>query len=141
LGKDPWYAALSGNSTALTYTRPQENGDEMTAIIDKLTLMSESPAGEADFENWLEMHDAFAFLYKNTHTDEFAVYASDRHSFVHTIAVPAMLLTPVNVEDLMGWNFSAYSSWGITIRASEPPDCWISPPLTLAALYSIRASD
>jgi hypothetical protein len=38
-------------------------------------------------------------------------------------------VTPVDVEDLMGWNVDPYSSWGIAIDFSEPRAARISPPL------------
>jgi hypothetical protein len=57
------------------------------------------------------------------------VYATIQHAFMHAIAVPMSLVNPPNVEDLMLWNCTATSSWGVCTTFSEPRSISISPPL------------
>jgi len=101
----------------------------MSDVVLSLSQMSGPPEGKEAFDAWLQMDSALAFLRDNAEQDEFVVYPSNRSTFVHAILVPASLVSPPNTDDLMSWNGSADSSWGIDARFSQPPSVWISPPL------------
>jgi hypothetical protein len=100
----------------------------MAVVVDRLNRISEAPSQE-DFDSWLGMGSALDFLRDNSQQDEFVVYASNRSSFIHAILAPASSLSPPDIDDLMSWNCNPSSSWGITVRFSEPRSVWISPPL------------
>jgi hypothetical protein len=101
----------------------------MTNLTDELRRLSTPPENQEDFNAWLEFSDAFKFLRANLNEAEFVVYAGLAHTFIHAIAVPASLLAPPNVEDLMAWNCNATSSWGISQTYSDTPTVTISSPL------------
>jgi hypothetical protein len=99
-------------------------------VVDRLNRISEPPSQKEDFDTWLEMGSALDFLRDNSQQDEFVVYASCHStSFIHAILAPASSLNPPDIDDLMSWNCSPTSSWGITVRFSEPRSVWISSPL------------
>lgn len=101
----------------------------MTTATKALKEISTPPTAQNTFDEWLNMKDAINFLKTNAQQDEIAVYAVMQHTFLHAVLVPASLLDPPNIEDLLSWNCNAYSSWGIEIGHSTPPSVSISPPL------------
>jgi hypothetical protein len=94
-----------------------------------LTEISQVPAEKAEFDAWLQMDSALDFLRDNAQKDEFVVYASDRSTFIHAILAPISALNPPDIKDLMSWQCTPTSSWGITVQFSEPSSVWVSPPL------------
>jgi hypothetical protein len=101
----------------------------MADVVDRLNRISDSPSQKEEFDIWLEMDSALAFLSDNSQQDELVVYASNRSSFIHAILVPASSLNPPDIDDLMAWRCNATASWGITVQFSKPRSVWISPPL------------
>lgn len=94
-----------------------------------MVRISTPPVSDEEFRSWLALTDALNFLSENLRQDDFIVYAGLAHTFIHAIAVPARLLHPPDVEDLIGWNCNASSSWGISHFVSNPPEIVIAPPL------------
>lgn len=101
----------------------------MADLITRIRDLGKVPEGREAFETWLQMGDALAFLKENTDEEDFVIYASGVHTFIHAIVVPNERLNPPDVDDLMSWNFNASSSWGIWVRFSKPPEISISHPL------------
>lgn len=104
---------------------PHTMADLVTTICD----FGNAPEDKESFDAWLQMGDVLAFLKENANQQEFVIYASNVHTFIHAIAVPNEQLNPPDIDDLMGWNFNASSSWGIWTQFSTPPKIWIGPPL------------
>lgn len=92
----------------------------MNRASTDLVRLSTPPTSDEEFRSWLALTDAFNFLSENLRQDDFVVYAGLAHTFIHAIAVPTRLLHPPDVEDLIGWNCNASSSWGISHFVSNP---------------------
>jgi hypothetical protein len=101
----------------------------MQDAITRLRQISVAPSEKSAFDTWLEMKDALAFLADNAQENEFVVYATVGHTYMHAIVVPATLLNPPDNNDLMSWNCNASSSWGFSWTMTDPPIVSISPPL------------
>jgi hypothetical protein len=101
----------------------------MADAITALKQISTAPDEASDFNAWLGFKDTVAFLKANTRQNDFVVYASMQHAFMHAVAVPSSSVNPPDIEDLMLWNCNAASSWGICTTFSEPQSICISPPL------------
>lgn len=87
------------------------------------------PTEEASFNAWLRLEDAIAFLKNNIHDDQFVLYANLPNVYIHAVLVPSRHVTPPNIDDLMLWNFSADSGWGVVISYHPTPSIAISTPL------------
>ena len=81
--------------------------DDMQDAITRLRQISVAPSEKSAFDTWLEMKDALAFLADNAQENEFVVYATVGHTYMHAIVVPATLLNPPDNNDLMSWNCNA----------------------------------
>ena len=76
----------------------------MADVTSILKALSKVPADPAAYDNWLEMKEVTAFLRNNVSHDEFVVYATLQTVFIHALLVPSSALTPLDYEDLLGWN-------------------------------------
>lgn len=101
----------------------------MSDISASLIKASPAPVDEESYRVWVEQKDALSLLEANIHKDEFVVYASFLHVFMHAVLVPASSVNPPDITDLMSWNFNAYTSWGIWHDFADPPSIGISSPL------------
>lgn len=101
----------------------------MADIVDKIVQILEAPQDKEAFDSWLGMNSALDLLRENAMEDDFVVYASDRSTYIHAVLAPASLLNPPDVEDLMAWNSTPTSSWGVNVQYSESRKVWITPPL------------
>ena len=101
----------------------------MSGVVSRLIETSQAPAQNEQFDDWLRMESALAFIRDNAKDDEFVGYASHPFTFIHAVLVPASSLTPPDVDDLMSWNINPRSSWGISYNFSAPGSISIVPPL------------
>lgn len=101
----------------------------MAGILKILTKISVVPSNPEAFQAWIEQRDTLAFLESHLAQDDIVIYASPMHVFMHIVLVPAALVDPPDAKDLLSWNFTPTSSWGISYDFSEPPSVYISPPL------------
>jgi hypothetical protein len=101
----------------------------MTDVVSALVQISQPPSEKASFNTWLEMADAVAFLRRNVQEDEFVMYAIMQHTYIHGVLVPVSVVDPPNIEDLLSWNCTAYSGWGVVFASSPHPSVAIAPPL------------
>lgn len=101
----------------------------MTDIRTRIITISTAPSQKQDFDVWLQLKDAVAFLKDNITDNEFVMYVGTTHTFMHAILVPASLVAPPDIQDLMSWNCNASSSWGISYIFGDSPTTFLSPPL------------
>lgn len=101
----------------------------MSDISADLIKVSPAPAGDDAYRVWLEQKDVLSILKANLTRDDFVVYANLPNVFMHAVLVPAPLVNPPNIEDLLSWNLNPFISWGIWYDFAEPPSVGISPPL------------
>ncbi len=105
----------------------------MQRLATAICQLSASPPHPSDkYDGWIEQADFLEFLRANARHDEFVLYASTRHTFIHAVTVPRKALDPVDTSDLLQWSCNPYSSWGFSYVASEDgtlTNASISPPL------------
>jgi hypothetical protein len=102
----------------------------MANVVNAFIQLSVPPSRTEDFDGWLNMGDAVAFLKQNAKHEEFIVYGVCEHAFVHAILIPASLANPPDTDDLLRWQCNAHSSWGVEVHYSEAPVVSIAPPLS-----------
>ena len=101
----------------------------MNDPVKRLTQISTTPSDREAFNAWLQGQDAIDFLIDNAREDEFVVYAGIGSTFMHGIVVPAALVNPPDLQDLLSWSCDPWSSWGTCCSYSDKPEVSISPPL------------
>src|SRR5690348_15014589 len=100
--------------------------DDIIARIQQLTAFPEEPEA---FAAWLELTDAISFIKDNGTASDLVLCAGIECLFMHAVAVPAAAVQEPDIDDLMEWNFNPCSSWGMSIRYSDPKELRLSPPL------------
>jgi len=101
----------------------------MGDLISKLRRLDEVPQEQQAFNTWLEFKDALEFLKESLMDDEFVLYARLPSVFLDVVLVPESLVTPPDVEDLMEWDSTPSSSWGVSYSFSEPPSITVESSL------------
>ena len=90
---------------------------EHKQIIKMLNALDELPSDAKELNSWVKAEGHIEFLQSNAQSREMVVYASPEYSFIHSIAVPEDLLSPLDKDDLMKWSLNPYVSaasyaWG-----------------------------
>lgn len=92
----------------------------MNKTIENLRRLSVAPSDNGEAYNvWLEQADAFSFLVGNLNDDDIVVYAGLPYTFIHAVLVPKAAIDPLDIDDLLSWNFNPYSSWGVVSSNSN----------------------
>ncbi len=91
----------------------------MVDIIADIRKLSTAPEDKNDFEAWIQLKDAVPFLRSNSRCREFIVDLSADSAFMQAVVVPKSNVNPPDVEDLMSWELSPRSSWGIVVHYSD----------------------
>lgn len=82
---------------------------------------------------WIEQQDFLEFLRAGRRSEDVVLYAGLTHYFLYGIAVPSSAVTPVDVDDLLGWSCNPFSSWGLCHgyrEGASERQMWIEPPLS-----------
>lgn len=80
---------------------------EYKTIINKFTSIDKLPGDQESLLSWVQAGDHIKFLMQNAPPSEMVIYASTKHSFIYSIAVPENLLERLDKDDLMEWGMSA----------------------------------
>jgi hypothetical protein len=86
-----------------------------------------------EYESWIDQDTFLGFLRDQRHASEVVLYAGMTHCFMYGIAAPSSAVTPVDVDDLLGWSCNPFSSWGLCHgyrEGSSERQMWIEPPLS-----------
>jgi hypothetical protein len=113
----------------------------MATQIDWVRQISKVPSETTEFNQWLEAGDALKFLDDSVADRELILYAAMSHAYMHAVFVPLSKLDPADKEDLMEWNFSPSSSWGISYNFGTPREISISPPMESTGSKTIDAGE
>ncbi len=110
--------------------------------ICRLSTLPSHPSEE--YDRWIEQVDFLEFLRANAGDNEFILYASAAHTFVHAVTVPLKALDPLDISDILQWNCTPYSSWGFSYTASEDgtfTQASICPPLDSSGSKSLSQGE
>jgi hypothetical protein len=98
---------------------------EHKRLIQAITKLDAVPADSHAFSEWIHAEEHLAFLRENARADDLVIYASGEYTFVHSVVVPNGRLSPVDRDDLMGWNFNPYTSIASYVRGGGRNDVWV----------------
>jgi hypothetical protein len=91
----------------------------MADAVASVNKLSTVPENKKDFDAWVTLKDAIPFLRDNANREEIILDVSGNGTFLHATVVPLSNVDPPNIEDLMSWDLSAWSSWGIEVNYSR----------------------
>jgi hypothetical protein len=103
---------------------------EHKRLIQAITKLDEVPADSHAFSEWIHAEAHLAFLRENAWADDLVIYASGAYTFVHSVVVPNSRLSPVDRDDLMGWNFNPYTSIASYVTGGGRDDEWVERGLS-----------
>jgi len=97
-------------------------------IKELLALSRRAPEEESALSQWVGQRDLLEFLESNARDPETVLYASMGHLYLHSVLVPAALLSPPDMEDLRRWDTNPTNSWSVW-EHSSPHEYTFEPPL------------
>jgi hypothetical protein len=103
---------------------------EHKKLIQAITKLDEVPADSRAFSEWIHAEAHLAFLRENARAEDLVIYASGEYTFVHSVVVPNGRLSPVDRDDLMGWNFNPYTSIASYVTGGGRDDVWVERGLS-----------
>lgn len=110
----------------------------MDKILNELRTLSSVPPREGGaYDAWIEQADATAFLTGNLNDSDLVVYASLASTFIYSVYVPTNLVSPPNIDDMLGWNADPFSSWSLSSSFGDPASVSITDPLDNAGSEAI----
>lgn len=98
--------------------------------FSEIIKLASEPEDQNEFEEWSKQGEVISFLEKDIEDDDIVLYASISHLFIHSVLIPNKPnFSSSDIEDLLGWSYNPYSSWGLTCSRDE---AWIEKPLSSA---------
>jgi hypothetical protein len=107
-------------------------------LIQAITKLDEVPADSHAFSEWIHAEAHLAFLRGNAQADDLVIYASGEYTFVHSVVVPNSRLSPVDRDDLMGWNFNPYTSIASYVTRGGRDDVWVERGLSGTSTKTLK---
>jgi hypothetical protein len=99
-------------------------------LIEAIGKLDEAPSDSNDFSEWIKAEAHLKFLSESALADELVIYGSGEYAFVHSIVVPNDRLSPVDKDDIMGWNSSPYVPIASYVARGGRDDVWIERGLS-----------
>ena len=93
---------------------------EHNKLRESISQLDDLPQSSADYATWIKADGHLTLLRDNAQEDELIIYGVGEYTFIHAVVVNESNLTPVDKDDLLGWNgnphsaFASYSSGGGT---------------------------
>lgn len=94
-----------------------------------------------EYGAWIEQEDFLAFLRDERQRNEVVLYAGLKHCFLYGIAVPSSAVSPIDVDDLLGWSCNPFSSWGLRHgyrEGASERQMSIEPPLSSCGSKTLK---
>lgn len=103
---------------------------EHKKLIEAITKLDEVPADSQVFSNWIHAEAHLEFLRENAWADELVIFASGEYTFVHSVVVPNVKLSPIDQDDLIGWSFNPYMPIASYVTGGGRDDMWVERGLS-----------
>jgi len=98
---------------------------EHKKLIEAIVNLDEVPADSREFSEWIKAEAHLTFLRRNALADELAISALGEYSFINSVAVRNDRLSPVDRDDLMGWDFNTYMPIASYVTEGGRDDVWV----------------
>ncbi len=92
-----------------------------------LDFLSTAPITKPEFIEWLNQKDVISYLSQEIEDNDIILFMTIPDCFINSVLIPNIEGSKDNIDDLLKWNFSIDSSWGVSISQSEVT---VEPPLS-----------
>ena len=94
-------------------------------LVERIAQLDTLPQAADQYAIWIKAGKHLDLLRDNTNDDELVIYASGAYTFIHTLVVKEDRLSPVDHDDLLGWNGNPFSSCASYTWGGGRDDVWI----------------
>jgi hypothetical protein len=98
-------------------------------LIEAIAQLDKEPSDSHEFSDWIRAEAHLAFLRENAQDNELVIYASGEYTFVQSVVVPNIRLSPIDQDDLMGWNLHPSTSIASYVTGGGHDDVWVEQGL------------
>lgn len=103
---------------------------EHKKLVEEIANLDKVPEDTNAFSDWIQGEAHLTFLHENARADELVICSSGEYSFVHSVVVPNARLSPIDQDDLLGWNISPYTSIASYVAGGGRDDVWVERGLS-----------
>ena len=100
---------------------------EHEKLIECVLRLDQPPDDDSTYARWITADGHLDLLQQNAKENEVIVYACDKHTFIHAVAVSEDTINPLDIDDLLGWSgnpFSGAASYTYPLGGGRD-DVWI----------------
>ena len=94
-------------------------------LVQRIAQLDTVPQAADDYAFWLKADGHLALLRDNADVDELIIYASDDHTFIHTVIVNQDGFSSAQQDDLLSWNGNPFHSFASYAWGGGGDDVWI----------------
>jgi len=94
-------------------------------LLNAITSLNDAPANSDDFSKWISAESHLLFLRENSRANEIVIIASGRNTYINSVIVQNIKLSPIDKDDLLGWNMNPYIPFASYVTGSKSDEIWI----------------
>ena len=99
---------------------------EHNKLVGRFEQLDAMPGEPDKYSAWIRADEHLRFLVQNSEDEELIIFASASHLFLHAVVVSEARLDPLDIDDLLGWNQSAFHARAGYVTGGGSSDVWIS---------------
>ena len=98
---------------------------EHSQLVKRIATIDTPPIRSDQHDPWLEARPHLQLLDDNAREDEIVIHAIGENTFMHTVVVDEDRLFPLDREDLLRWNGSAFASRAAYVWGAGQTGVWV----------------
>ena len=113
---------------------------EHDRLLERISKLDQPPGNDTEYARWISADMHLDLLRKNAEQDEVIIYACDKYTFIHAVAVNEDAIDPPDINDLLGWSGNPFSSAASYTWGGGRDDVWIERGLLVSGSKTLRAA-
>ena len=113
---------------------------EHDRLLERISKLDQPPGDDTEYARWISADMHLDLLRKNAEQDEVIIYACDKYTFIHAVAVNEDAIDPPDINDLLGWSGNPFSSVASYTWGGGRNDVWIERGSLVSGSMTLRGA-
>ena len=113
---------------------------EHNRLLGRVSKLNQPPVDDAEYASWITAGMHLDLIQKNAAEDEVIIYACDKYTFIHAVAVNESAIDPLDINDLLGWSGNPFSSVASYTWGGGRNDVWIERGSLVSGSMTLRGA-
>ena len=109
-------------------------------LLERISKLDQPPSDDTEYARWISADMHLDLLRKNAEEDEVIIYAGDRYTFIHAVAVNEDAIDPLDINDLLGWSGNPFSAVASYTWGGGGDDVWVERDSPVSGSRTLRAA-